>query len=387
MGLERGLAVARQFAEVSNVKIKYVCDIDSKRTDRALARLNKIPGQKSKGLTDFRKILDDKEVDALVCAAPNHWHGPATILGCAAGKHVYVEKPCSHTPAEGEMMVQAAREHRRLVQMGTQRRSSPTIIEAMQKLHSGAIGRVYSARCCFSSLRQSIGKGNPTAVPSHVDYELWQGPAPRRPYIDNLVHYNWHWRWHWGNGELGNNGIHVVDLARWGLQVDYPNRVVSSGHRYRFQDDQETPDTHVVAYEFGNASQITWQGMSHNKHYSPFISFFGEQGTLEMGIMGEYKIFDARDKEVENVEAPVLWGRTEHAENYIHAIRNDDRGLLNQEIESGHKSTMLSHLGNIAHRTGRTIECDPQNGHIVGDQQAMTAYWDKEYAPKWQPTV
>jgi len=387
MGLERGLAVATQFAKVSNVKIKYVCDIDASRADRAKSRIDKMPGQKTAAIGDFRRILDDKEVDALVCAAPNHWHGPATILGCAAGKHVYVEKPCSHTPAEGEMMVAAARKHRRLVQLGTQRRSSPTVIEAIAKVHSGAIGRAYSARCCFSKLRGPIGKGKQVAVPSNLDYELWQGPAPPRPYVDNLVHYNWHWRWHWGNGELGNNGIHVVDLARWGMQVDYPSRVVSSGQRYRFDDDQETPDTHMVAYEFGDAGQITWQGLSHNKRYSPFLSFYGEQGTLEMGIMGEYKIYDAQDKVVEDVPAPVLWGRTEHAENYVEAVRNDDAGILTQEIESGHKSTMLCHLGNIAQRTGRTIECDAHTGHILHDDRAIAAHWSKEYAKGWEPKV
>ncbi len=386
MGLERGRALAKQFTQVDGVRIKYLCDVDKQRTARTMAEING-RSQTAKGIQDFRSILDDKEVDALVCAAPNHWHGPATILGCAAGKHVYVEKPCSHNPAEGEMMIGAAQRHGRCVQMGTQRRSAPTIVQAVQKLHEGIIGRVYAAQCSYSSLRGPIGKGKRVQVPSHIDYELWQGPAPRRPYFDNVVHYNWHWRWHWGNGELGNNGVHALDLARWGLDVDYPTRVVSSGARFRYDDDQETPDTHLVAFEFGDKGQITWRGLSHNKHYFPFVSFFGEQGTLEMGIMGEHKIFDANEKLIEDVKAPVLWGRTEHLQNFVNAIRNDDASLLNQEIESGHKSTMLSHLGNIAHRTGQTIHCDPQTGQLIDNPAAVEQHWGREYEPGWEPQV
>jgi predicted dehydrogenase len=386
MGLERGHALAKQFAQVKDVHIKYLCDVDTDRAGRSVTDIKK-RGQTSQAIGDFRRILDDKEVDALVCAAPNHWHGPATILGCAAGKHVYVEKPCSHNPAEGEMMIRAARQSKKCVQMGTQRRSSPTVIQAIGRLHDGAIGRVYSSQCSYSSLRGSIGKGNQVSVPSHIDYELWQGPAPRRPYYDNVVHYNWHWRWHWGNGELGNNGTHALDLARWGLNVDYPSRVVSSGSRYRYDDDQETPDTHLVAFEFEDQGQITWRGLSHNKHYFPFVSFFGEQGTMEMGIMGEYTIFDANEREIEKVEAPVLWGRTEHVQNFVDAVRSDDPEMLNQEIESAHKSTMLSHLGNIAHRTGRTIGVAPSTGHIVDDTLAKSEFWGREYEHSWEPKV
>jgi predicted dehydrogenase len=387
MGLKRGRDVAKQFAKVANVQVKYVCDVDTERTAQAKSLIGKMDGQNPSAITDFRRILDDQEVDALVCAAPNHWHALATTLGCSAGKHVYVEKPCSHTPAEGEMMIASARKHDRLVQMGTQRRSSPTIIGAMQKLHAGVIGRVYASQCSYSGLRKSIGHGKQTAVPANIDYELWQGPAPRRPYLDNVVHYNWHWRWHWGNGELGNNGVHALDIARWGMQVDYPTRVVSSGNRYRFDDDQETPDTQVVAFEFGDSGQITWQGRSCNKHRFPFVTFFGEQGTLEMGGMGEYKVFDNNEKEIESVEAPRLWGRIDHVKNYIDAIRSGDASGLNQEIESGHKSTMLSHLGNIAHRTGRTLQCDPNDGHLQNDEAAVEAYWSCEYEDGWEPRV
>ncbi|MCA9149697.1 MAG: Gfo/Idh/MocA family oxidoreductase, partial [Planctomycetales bacterium] len=243
MGLNRGLALTRLFAAQPNVEIRYLCDADQDRIAAGVAALkSRSPNQaKVEGVQDFRRILDDQTVDVLVCAAPNHWHAPATILACQSGKHVYVEKPCSHNPWEGEAMVRAARTHGRVVQLGTQRRSSPGTQLAIQRLHDGAIGKVYLAEAVYRSARGSIGIGQSADVPERLDYDIWQGPAPRKPYIDNLVHYNWHWRWHWGNGELGNNGIHTLDLCRWGLGVVAPQRVVSSGGRYAFQDDQETP--------------------------------------------------------------------------------------------------------------------------------------------------
>ena len=384
MWAQRGRSLANTFSKTKDVVVKYICDVDEQRANNGANFLNKSEGNKTIPIFDFQKILDDKEVDALVCAAPNHWHGPATILGCSAGKHVYVEKPCSHNPAEGEMMIAAARKNKRCVQMGTQRRSAPAHIEAIQKIRDGVIGRVYSARSFYSASRGPIGTGKPAEVPKNLNYDLWQGPAPRKPYIDNLVHYNWHWRWHWGNGELGNNGVHSLDLCRWGLGVEYPERVVSSGDRYRFDDDQETPDTHVVAFEFGDIGQITWQALSCNRHHFPFAIFFGEKGTLEMTNAG-YIIYDHRDKKIG--EGNGSQGQPEHIQNFVDAIRSDDPTSLNQEIESGHKSTLLCHLGNIAQRTGKTITCDPKNGHILDNPEAMEKYWKREYEKGWEPKV
>ena len=374
------------FAKFPGVEVKYLCDVDSTRARACADTLVQHDVKRPETTTDFRHILDDKNVAALVCAAPNHWHGPATILACAAGKHVYVEKPCCHNPREGELMVAAARKHRRAVQMGSQLRSGPGIREAIQKLHEGVIGRIYLVRTSYRADRESMGRGQLAEVPSHLDYELWQGPAPRLPYLDNMVHYNWHWRWHWGNGELGNNGVHSLDLARWGLDVDFPVRVTSSGGRYHHQgDDQETPDTQTVCFEFEGDRQITWEVRSCNKHGSGFATFYGDGGTLELGKHGEHQIYDLQEKKIE--EAPgKSRGDTEHFTNFLNAIRGDQPLNLNAEIADGHQSTLLCHLGNIVHRTGRALNCSPQNGHPLGDPEAM-ALWSREYELAWEPVV
>ena len=385
MGLSRGRSLSQGFHGLPNVEVKYLCDVDTERTAACVELVTKAGG-KPEGIGDFRKILDDKDIDALVCAAPNFWHAPATIYACNAGKNVYVEKPCSQNPYEGELMLQAARKSNKAVQVGTQRRSGPTTTEAIKKLHDGVIGKVYQSRAFYNSARGSIGKGKPADVPSHINYDLWQGPVPRVPYIDNLVHYNWHWRWNWGNGELGNNGVHSLDICRWGVNVDYPIRVTSSGGRYCFDDDQETPDTHTVSYEFEGGRQITWTGLSCNRHGNKtFVEFYGDNGTMELDSNGTYRIYDKGDKLVEEVKGNSR-GDVEHLQNFVDAIRNDTPRELNVEIEIGHKSTLMCHLGNIAQRTGRTINCSSKNGHILGDEQAMKL-WRREYEPGWEPTV
>ena len=385
MGLSRGRTLAKQFAQQSGVEVRYVCDVDSNRADTCAAAVAEIGSQRPQAIGDFRRILDDPEVDALVCAAPNHWHAPATILACSAEKHVYVEKPCSHNPREGELMVAAARKYSRAVQMGTQRRSGPGFRTAIEMLHDGKIGRVYAARAYYSSARGTIGIGNQAEVPQELDYELWQGPAPRRPYTDNRIHYNWHWLWHWGNGELGNNGVHTLDLCRWGLDVDYPVKVISSGGRYRYDDDQQTPDTHAVGFEFADQRLITWQGLSCNRdREGKTVVFYGEQGSMELAGGGECTFFDLKNKETEKIGG--TRGDIEHIDNFLTAIRENQPLSLNAEIAEGHKSTLLCHLGNIAQRTGRTLHCDASNGHIQNDADAMQL-WQREYEPGWEPKV
>ena len=385
MGLSRGRSLAVSFSGRPNVEVKYVCDVD---TNRAAACAKLVAGTGAKAPTpigDFRKILDDKSVDALVIAAPNHWHAPATILAVNAGKHAYCEKPCSHNPQEGEWMVQAAHKHNRAVQVGTQRRSGPQTIQAMQKLHEGAIGRVYLVRAYYNSARGSLGRGKPAAVPQHLNYDLWQGPAPRTPYLDNRVPYNWHWFWHWGNGELGNNGVHTLDLCRWGLGVDFPIRVTSSGGRYHWNDDQQTPDTHQVSFEFPGNRAITWQGLSCNRHRGGFVTFYGDKGSLEIDSNGGHTVYDGGDKVVDKV-AGKSRGDIEHIDNFTAAIRNGTPRKLNCEVAEGHKSTLLCHLGNIAQRTGQAITCRASDGHIVGNDKAA-GLWERDYQEGWKPVV
>jgi predicted dehydrogenase len=392
MGMSRGRALALGFARQPGVVVKYLCDIDTQRTAQAVKDVEKITEKPPQGIGDFRRILDDPEVDAFVCAAPNHWHAPSTILACAAGKNVYVEKPCCHNPHEGELMVAAARKYNKAVQMGSQRRSGSGTIEAMQKLHEGVIGKVYLSRAWYNSRRPTIGNRKPANIPSHIDYELWQGPAPRVPYHEYVgnkngkpFHYNWHWLWHWGNGELGNNGIHTLDLCRWGVDVDYPTRVTSSGGRYVYDDAQQTPDTHTVCFEFDGGKQITWEGLSCNTNSSGFVKFYGETGTLALDSNGSYIVYDDHDKVVQEQKSNSR-GDSEHMANFLAAIRNDKPLELNAEIEIGHKSTLLCHLGNIAQRTGRTLNCNSQNGHILGDNKSM-ALWQRDYEKGWEPKV
>lgn len=384
MGLSRGLSLTRTFEQQANAQVVYVCDVDRRRLEQGIAEVHKLSGRTVQGVTDCRRFLEDKAVQAVVVATCNHWHALATIWACQAGKHVYVEKPCSHTPQEGEWMIAVARQQKRCVQMGNQRRSWPAIREAMAALHEGAIGRVYQAQAWYLNRRGSIGRGQNTEPPPWLDYELWQGPAPRRPFRSNVVHYNWHWFWHWGNGELGNNGVHMIDLCRWGLQADYPVQVASSGGRFHFQDDQETPDTHTVAFLYPDRRQIVWHGTSCNPQpglQPPDVLFTGEKGTLAIRG-GSYTIYELDGKVRQQSKGPA--SDALHVQNFLDAIRQ--KRNLTSDIEEAYKSTLPCHLGNIAHRVGRTLRCDPKNGHILDDKDAQR-FWTRDYAPGWEPKV
>ncbi|HVJ80644.1 MAG TPA: Gfo/Idh/MocA family oxidoreductase [Planctomycetia bacterium] len=380
----RGMDHARNFSKIKGVEVGYVCDADMNRAQSAADALLKIGAPKPKVVQDFRRILDDREVDVLIVATCNHWHAPAAILGCTAGKHVYVEKPCSHNPREGELLVEAASKNKRQVQMGNQRRSWPKVREAIEFVRGGGIGNAYFAKCWYANGRGSIGKGQAKPVPAGLDYALWEGPAPHREYRDNTLHYNWHWFWHWGNGELGNNGVHMIDVCRWGLGVDACAEVSSTGGRFRWQDDQETPDTNLVSYVFPGGKQIAWEGLSCSQmpeNRASDVVFVGDKGSLSIKG-GGYVVYDPKGKQIKKVEGK--GADAEHVGNFIEAIRSGES--LNSPITEGHVSTLLCHLGNIAYRVKRTLKCDPKSGAIHGDSEAMT-HWSREYAKGWEPKV
>jgi len=383
MGLSRGMAHVEAFLSLPNVEVTWLCDAADDRLRSAQERVEASTGKPARVTADVRRILDDPEVDALAIAAPNHWHAPAAILACAAGKHVYVEKPGSHNLQEAAWIVEAARKHGRQVQLGTQRRSWPGVQEMVERLHGGVIGRVRFARCWYAAARGSIGRGQPAPIPPGLDYLQWQGPAPDRPYLDNVVHYNWHWRWHWGGGELANNGVHALDLVCWGLGVNHPTRVVYNGGRYHFEDDQETPDTGAATYDFGPCG-ASWDQSSclpRREENLPFVAFYGDGGCVT-NRGGGYQVHDLQGKQTESGSGPA--GDREHFENFVDAIRKGTP--LRAEIGEGQKAARLCHLGNIAYRTGRTLQVDPDTGRIR-DEAAAAQLIGREYRPGWTPRV
>ncbi len=395
----RGLSVSTNFASQKECEVTHVCDVDNRAMDKCVAAVEKTQGKKPIAEGDFRKALEDKNLDLLIVTAPDHWHAPAALLAVSAGKHVYLEKPCSHNPNEGEMLVKAAAKHNKLLQMGNQRRSWPNVMAAIAELKAGVIGRPYYAKTWYTNNRESIGVGKATEVPSWLNYELWQGPAPRKAYKDNLIHYNWHWFWHWGTGEALNNGTHMVDLARWGLGVDYPTRVTSAGGRYRYQDDWETPDTQVIDLEFANNTLISWEGRSCNgkntEGSSVGVIFYGETGSLLIESGNSYKIYDLKSKLVKEVKNDITANALDrtgpgmeldalHIRNFFDAIKRG--ATLNSDILSGHQSTLLVQLGNISQRTGRALKIDPSNGRILNDKEAMKL-WSREYEKGWEPKI
>lgn len=393
----RGFYLAKMLAKLPNVEIGYVCDVDETVVAKTIAEIEKGTGKKPQGIKDIRVLLERNDVDAITIAAPDHWHAPAALLAVKAGKHVYVEKPCSHNPAEGEMLVAASAKYNKLIQMGSQRRSFPKVMEAVQALKEGVIGRVYFAKGWYANGRKPIGIGKVVAPPSTLDFELWQGPAPRKPYKDNLVHYNWHWFWNWGTGEALNNGTHEIDVMRWGLGVDYPSKVVSAGGRFAYKDDWETPDTQTITIEFPNNTAMTWEGRSCNdfpvEGTGRGVIFYGEKGTMVIPGGDDYKIYDPGNKLIKEVKTDIqqadainTMGMGDlldslHLLNFVETIRGKSK--LTGPISEGHKSTLLPQLGNIAYRTGRALYCDPSNGHIKNDKEA-TELWSRQYEKGWE---
>jgi predicted dehydrogenase len=280
--------------------------------------------------------------------------------------------------------------------MGNQRRSWPNVVSAVNELRTGTIGNIYFGKGWYTNNRGSIGIGKSAEVPSWLNWDLWQGPAPRRAFKDNFVHYNWHWFWHWGTGEALNNGTHMIDLLRWGLGVDYPVRVSSNGGRYRYKDDWETPDTQVISLDFEKGVSISWEGRSCNgkpiEGTSAGVMFYGEKGSMLIPSGNSYTIFDLQGKIVKEVKEQYVIDSHDlsnpseqvdalHIKNMFDAIQNGSP--LNSGVESGFKSTLLVQLGNISQRVGRSLEINPLNGHIKNDHEA-SKLWSRSYERGWE---
>jgi predicted dehydrogenase len=383
-------------ANRSAARISHVCDVDDNILRKFADSVQKEMGGAPAAEKDFRRILEQKDVDAITIATPDHWHTPMAIAGLQAGKHVYVEKPCSHNPAEGEMLVQAQEKYGKLVQMGNQQRSSPHTIEIVEKINEGIIGRTYLAKAWYSNVRKSIGTGKEVPVPPQLDWGLWQGPAPRRPYTDNVHPYNWHWFRNYGTGETLNNGTHEVDVCRWALGVDYPKRVTSSGGRYQFKDDWQFYDTLVTSFEYED-KMLTWEGKSCQgmKYYGRDrgSAIMGTNGTVVVDRDG-YEIYDLKGKKTGEFKvggatsSSDLVGRDSmtdaHFANFIAGIRKGEK--LNAPVSAGNIAVTMLQLSNIAWEVSRELHLDTKDARIQNDPEAMKM-WAREYENGWAPHV
>ncbi|PIB26970.1 Gfo/Idh/MocA family oxidoreductase [Maribacter sp. 4G9] len=380
-----------------NATILYSCDVDDVILEEHNVWCQENIGYVPKVEKDFRKILEDKKVDAVFIATPEHWHAPMAILALQAGKHVYVEKPCSHNPHENELLTAAQRKYGKKVQMGNQQRSAITSISAIKDIREGIIGDVYKGEAYYSNNRGSIGNGKVIEVPKTLDWELWQGPALREKYKDNVHPYNWHWFRNWGTGEIHNNGTHEIDICRWALGVDLPNSVTSFGGKYTYDDDWEFVDNQQVTYTFDNDKFITWTGHSRGimKPERPGrgITIYGSKGSIMLD-RNFYQLYDLQgnllkeEKEGGASETTNTRGEGQldvnHVANFFNAIRQDES--LHSDIQDASITTMLCHLGNMAQDAGETLKIDTATGKVLNNEMAMK-FWKREYTQGWEPKL
>lgn len=393
----RGYAhLASLKANRASARVSYVCDVESNILQKFANRTQQETGETPAIEKDFRKILALQEIDAVTIATPDHWHAPMAIAALRAGKHVYVEKPCSHNPAEGALLVHAQQKYGKLVQMGTQQRSSPHTIEVIGKINDGVIGRPYFAKSWYCNVRKSIGTGQPASVPPQLNWDLWQGPAPRQAYRDNVQPYNWHWFRTWGTGETLNNGTHEVDVCRWAMGVDYPQRVTSSGGRYHFKDDWQFYDTLVTSFEY-EGKMISWEGRSCQgmKVYGRDrgSAILGTEGTVIVDRDG-YEIYDLKGKKTSEFNVGTKTSSSDllgsdsmtdlHFANFIAGIRKGEK--LNAPVSVGNVAVTMLQLSNVAWEVNRELRLDPEDGRILNDADAMK-FWNREYEPGWAPEI
>lgn len=378
-------------------KILYNCDVDDLIIEDHNVWCQEHIGYVPKVEKDFRKVLEDKDVDAVFIATPEHWHAPMAIMALQAGKHVYVEKPCSHNPYENDLLVAAQKKYGKKVQMGNQQRSAKTSMMAVEDIRNGIIGEVFKGEAYYSNNRASIGKGRTIEVPATLDWELWQGPAPREDYRDNIHPYNWHWFRNWGTGEIHNNGTHEIDICRWALGVDLPQTVTSFGGMYTYDDDWEFVDNQQVTYTFAGDKFLTWtshsRGQMKPERPGRGATIYGSGGAIELS-RNFYKLYDLSGKllKTQNEESISATLDTQgiggldldHVANFFNAIRTDSS--LHSDIADASISTMLCHLGNMAQDAGHTLEVEATTGRVLNSPKAMEG-WKREYMEGWEPKI
>jgi predicted dehydrogenase len=384
----RGIHDAGLFKSMPDVDLAYVCDVDESRRQNAMQKLGL---ESRRAVSDMRKILDDKTVDAVIIATPDHWHSPAAILAVNAGKHVYVEKPISHNIREGRLLVDAAEQNKRLVQHGTQVRSTSTMIEAVKLLREGIIGDVLVAKCWNIQRRRSIGHGQPATPPMSLDYDTWVGPAPLVAYQKNRCHEGWHWWYDFGTGDMGNDGVHDVDYTRWGLGVEtHPSKISAIGGKFFFDDDQQFPDTQQVAFEYpgdgkpGSKRMLVFEMRLWSTNYphntDSGAEFYGTKGQMYLSRRGKLEVRGDRNGPVEVSVELKQQDDGAHVANLCECIRNGKKP--NADAVTGHLTSSLCHLGNTASRLGRSLTFDPKTERFADDKEA-NALVGRTYRDHW----
>lgn len=382
----RGQTMAQWFGALPDVRIPVICDVDANVVGRVTKMVTESQGQAPQLVSDIRRVLEDKSIDAIVMATPLHWHAPGTILACEAGKDVYVEKPASHNIHEGRLMVEAARRHGRIVQMGIQSRSRPVTQRFVEFVKSGKLGRTLMAKVWNVQMRRNIGHKPDEPVPAGVDYDIWTGPLPKLPFNRNRYHGTVNWHWHYGTGDIGNDGVHWLDIARWAMDAGVPERISGMGSKIFFDDDQQTPDTMNITYDYGSKiihyEQRLWNPYRLEGSENT-VAVYGSDGMAQVGRWQgghhEFRVYDAKGKLalVDREPSPDF---NHHARNFIDCVK--DRKQPAADIETGHLSTVLCHLGNIVARTGRAIRYDAQRERIL-DDGAANRLVAREYRRHW----
>jgi predicted dehydrogenase len=375
----RGRSHVNNYLQISDCAITALCDVDQAALERAQTQVQKAAQELPKGYKDMRDVFADKNVDAVSMPLPNHWHALATIWACQAGKDVYIEKPACHNVFEGLRMIDAARKYKRMVQIGSQGRSMPHKIKAAQLLHDGAIGKVYLAKGLCFKRRKSIGHSADGPVPAGVDWDKFLGPAPMRPFNELRFKYNWHWFWDTGNGDIGNQGIHEMDIARWGLGRGLPVSGVSTGGKYAYDDDQETPNTQIATFDYGDAELMFevrgiltgGEGGLVSDRSGNVIGdlYYGSDGWMNVSG-GGFEVFKGEKSEKVMEEKATGKDTIDHMVNFFKAMRSRNYKDLNADVEIGVTSAVLVHIANGSYRLGRKLKFDPKTMAFPGDAEA-----------------